>query len=118
MIAHIDSEKKFTSPSTLVSISGSGNVAQYAALKCIELGATVISLSDSKGALVRKYKDGQYEGKGLTKEIVEKVQAIKAKGGLLSSVHVEGYEFVEGQLTALFSFDVYGINTDALVDSS
>ena len=35
-----------------VAISGSGNVAQYAALKSLELGATVISLSDSKGALV------------------------------------------------------------------
>lgn len=35
-----------------VAISGSGNVAQYAALKAIELGATVVSLSDSKGALV------------------------------------------------------------------
>ena len=35
-----------------VAISGSGNVAQYAALKLIELGATVVSLSDSKGAIV------------------------------------------------------------------
>jgi glutamate dehydrogenase (NADP+) len=35
-----------------VAISGSGNVAQYAALKCIELGATVVSLSDSHGCLI------------------------------------------------------------------
>lgn len=35
-----------------VAISGSGNVAQYAALKCIELGATVVSLSDSNGSLI------------------------------------------------------------------
>lgn len=35
-----------------VAISGSGNVAQYAALKAIELGATVVSLSDSQGALL------------------------------------------------------------------
>ena len=35
-----------------VAISGSGNVAQFAALKCIELGATVVSLSDSNGAIV------------------------------------------------------------------
>lgn len=35
-----------------VAISGSGNVAQYAALKVIELGGTVVSLSDSKGALI------------------------------------------------------------------
>ena len=35
-----------------VAVSGSGNVAQYAALKVIELGGIVISLSDSKGSLV------------------------------------------------------------------
>ena len=32
-----------------VTISGSGNVAQYAAEKCIQLGAKVISMSDSSG---------------------------------------------------------------------
>ena len=41
-----------------VAISGSGNVAQYAALKAIELGATVISLSDSKGALISTDENG------------------------------------------------------------
>lgn len=35
-----------------VAVSGSGNVAQYAALKLIELGASVLSLSDSNGAIV------------------------------------------------------------------
>ena len=32
-----------------VTISGSGNVAQYAAEKCIQLGAKVLTLSDSSG---------------------------------------------------------------------
>jgi glutamate dehydrogenase (NADP+) len=32
-----------------IVISGSGNVAQYAAEKCIELGAKVVTMSDSKG---------------------------------------------------------------------
>ena len=41
-----------------VAVSGSGNVAQYAALKAIELGATVISLSDSKGAIVATGEEG------------------------------------------------------------
>lgn len=41
-----------------VAISGSGNVAQYAALKVIELGGTVVSLSDSKGALVATGEKG------------------------------------------------------------
>ena len=35
-----------------VSISGSGNVAQYAAAKAMELGAKVVTLSDSDGTLV------------------------------------------------------------------
>ncbi|BFZ55819.1 NADP-dependent glutamate dehydrogenase [Savitreella phatthalungensis] len=35
-----------------VALSGSGNVAQYAALKAIELGAKVVSLSDSKGSVI------------------------------------------------------------------
>ena len=35
-----------------VSISGSGNVAQYAAIKSQELGAKVVTLSDSGGTLV------------------------------------------------------------------
>lgn len=34
-----------------VTISGSGNVAQYAAQKVMELGGTVISVSDSEGTL-------------------------------------------------------------------
>jgi glutamate dehydrogenase (NADP+) len=41
-----------------VAISGSGNVAQYAALKVLELGGKVISLSDSKGALVVTGEEG------------------------------------------------------------
>ena len=34
-----------------VAISGSGNVAQYAAQKCLQLGAKVVSMSDSKGTI-------------------------------------------------------------------
>jgi glutamate dehydrogenase (NADP+) len=42
-----------------VSISGSGNVAQYAAEKAIELGALVVTLSDSDGTLI--VRDGLSE---------------------------------------------------------
>ncbi|KAK9472253.1 Glutamate/Leucine/Phenylalanine/Valine dehydrogenase-domain-containing protein [Dipodascopsis tothii] len=41
-----------------VALSGSGNVAQYAALKLIDLGAIVVSLSDSKGTYVVKGDEG------------------------------------------------------------
>jgi glutamate dehydrogenase (NADP+) len=43
-----------------VLISGNGNVAQYAAEKCLEIGAKVVSLSDSSGSV--------YIPDGLTKE--------------------------------------------------
>jgi glutamate dehydrogenase (NADP+) len=35
-----------------ITISGSGNVAQYATEKCIDLGAKVITLSDSSGYII------------------------------------------------------------------
>ena len=34
-----------------VAISGSGNVAQFAAEKCLQLGAKVVTMSDSKGTI-------------------------------------------------------------------
>jgi len=54
-----------------VAISGSGNVAQYAALKVIELGGTVVSLSDSKGAIIAQ--------NGITPAQVETIAAAKLK---------------------------------------
>jgi len=56
-----------------VCISGSGNVAQYAALKVIELGGTVISLSDSKGAFIA---EGE---KGITPELIDHVAQLKVE---------------------------------------
>ncbi len=44
-----------------VTISGSGNVAQYAAEKCIHLGAKVLTMSDSSGYVFDK--DGIHEEK-------------------------------------------------------
>ncbi|HEY9281345.1 MAG TPA: NADP-specific glutamate dehydrogenase [Eoetvoesiella sp.] len=37
-----------------VSVSGSGNVAQYAIEKCLQLGAKVVTVSDSHGVVVDK----------------------------------------------------------------
>ena len=34
-----------------ITISGSGNVAQFAAEKCLELGGVVLTLSDSAGTI-------------------------------------------------------------------
>ncbi|KAL9126852.1 MAG: hypothetical protein Q9217_004160 [Psora testacea] len=56
-----------------VAVSGSGNVAQYAALKAIELGATVVSLSDSKGSII---STGE---KGITPDEVAYIADLKVK---------------------------------------
>ncbi|KZZ97509.1 NADP-specific glutamate dehydrogenase [Moelleriella libera RCEF 2490] len=74
-----------------VVISGSGNVAQYAALKCIELGATVVSLSDSKGALVADASSA------FTPEHVAQIAALKVRRRALSDFEHGGrFKYVDG----------------------
>ncbi|KAL8392227.1 hypothetical protein RB595_002428 [Gaeumannomyces hyphopodioides] len=63
-----------------VAVSGSGNVAQYAALKVMELGGTVVSLSDSRGALVAR------GAKGVSRADVEAVMALKERRRPLSEL--------------------------------
>ncbi|KDR76433.1 hypothetical protein GALMADRAFT_210431 [Galerina marginata CBS 339.88] len=89
MIAKACPEYSLDKLSTLVAISGSGNVAQFTALKVIELGATVLSLSDSKGSLISE--------KGYTKEFVQKIGELKLKGGSLETLaNEEGYKYHPG----------------------
>jgi glutamate dehydrogenase (NADP+) len=52
-----------------VAISGSGNVAQYAAQKAIELGAVVLTMSDSGGYI--------YDADGIDQAKLEHIQQIK-----------------------------------------
>ena len=78
-----------------VAISGSGNVAQYAALKAIELGATIVSLSDSKGALIAA------DTKGITPDLVRVIADLKVKRKQLSelaasSEYKEKFKYVDG----------------------
>ena len=90
MIAKACPEYSLDKPTTLVAISGSGNVAQHTAFKLIELGATVLSLSDSKGSLISE--------KGFTKESVQKIASIKLLGGSLDSLTNEpGYTYHPGK---------------------
>ena len=79
-----------------VSISGSGNVAQYAALKVIELGGTVISLSDSKGTIIAT-KDS-----GITPAEVNFIADLKVKRKQLtelssSAEHKDSFKYIDGQ---------------------
>ncbi|EWZ45297.1 NADP-specific glutamate dehydrogenase [Fusarium oxysporum f. sp. radicis-lycopersici 26381] len=74
-----------------VALSGSGNVAQYAALKIIELGGSVVSLSDSKGALVAK------EGSSFTPEQIHNIAALKIKHQALTTFEHDGqFTWIEG----------------------
>ncbi|PHH73897.1 hypothetical protein CDD82_5220 [Ophiocordyceps australis] len=75
-----------------VAISGSGNVAQYAALKVMELGAIVVSLSDSKGALI-----AADTAKPFTPDHVNAIADLKAQRRALTDFdHGGRYKFLEG----------------------
>lgn len=73
-----------------VAISGSGNVAQYAAIKAIELGATVVSLSDSKGSLIAT------DGAHFTPDDVYKIAALKVKRKALTDFEGGKYKYIDG----------------------
>merc|ERR1712093_820366 len=73
-----------------VAISGSGNVAQYAALKAIELGATVVSLSDSKGSLIAA------EGESFAPEDISKIAESKLKRQSLTEFSTSKYKYIDG----------------------
>ena len=71
-----------------VVVSGSGNVAQYAAEKCTQLGGKVVAMSDSQGYV--------YDPKGID---LPKLFEIKQKRRARISVYadeVPGAEYVEG----------------------
>ena len=72
-------------------ISGSGNVAQYAAEKCIQLGAKVLTMSDSAGFI--------YDPDGIDKDKLAYVVDLKTnKRGRISEYAEEfGVEYHEGK---------------------
>ncbi|WP_285409434.1 NADP-specific glutamate dehydrogenase [Pseudomonas sp. FR229a] len=74
-----------------VAISGSGNVAQYAARKVMDLGGKVISLSDSEGTL--------YCEAGLSEEQWRALLELKnvKRGRIRELASVYGLEFRAGQ---------------------
>ena len=66
-----------------VTISGSGNVAQYAAEKCIQLAAKVVSMSDSSGTI--------YDSEGINEEKLAFIMDLKnIKRGRISK-YVDEY---------------------------
>lgn len=75
----------------LVALSGSGNVAQYAADKCLALGAKVVTFSDSSGFL--------YIKNGATREMWQEMMDLKnlRRGRLQELVdEIPGVSYHEG----------------------
>ncbi|MAW31178.1 MAG: NADP-specific glutamate dehydrogenase [Flavobacteriales bacterium] len=74
-----------------VAISGSGNVAQYACEKATELGAKVITLSDSSGYI--------YDAEGIDAEKLNFVMHLKniKRGRIKEYAEKYGCEFHEGR---------------------
>ena len=75
-----------------VAISGSGNVAQYAAEKVIQLGGTVITMSDSGGFI--------YDPNGIDSEKLAWIMELKneRRGRIHEyATHFTGAEYFEGQ---------------------
>jgi len=84
-----------------VAISGSGNVAQYAVEKCIEMGAKVVTLSDSNGSI--------YDEAGITTEKLAYVMELKneKRGRIKEYADKYGAKYFEGQRPwKLGKFDV------------
>jgi glutamate dehydrogenase/leucine dehydrogenase len=74
-----------------VAISGSGNVAQYAVEKCLQMGAKPVTLSDSNGSI--------YDPSGITAEKLQFVLELKnnRRGRIKEYADKFGCEYFEGQ---------------------
>ncbi|NQY99835.1 MAG: NADP-specific glutamate dehydrogenase [Bdellovibrionales bacterium] len=70
-------------------VSGSGNVAQYAAQKLMSLNAKVVAMSDSRGTLYMK--------NGLTVELLDQIRELKLNRQPLAKLENPGAEYREGQ---------------------
>lgn len=71
-----------------VAISGSGNVAIYAAEKATQLGATVITLSDSSGYII--------DNDGVNLDVVKQLKEVERKRISEYVKHVPTAKFYEG----------------------
>ncbi|MFW6196187.1 MAG: NADP-specific glutamate dehydrogenase [Thermoplasmatota archaeon] len=83
-----------------VLISGSGNVAQHALEKCNELGAKVVTLSDSTGVV--------YDPDGISGEKVDYVKELKnvRRGRIREYAEEYDVEYVDGGKPWAFDADI------------
>jgi len=83
-----------------VTVSGSGNVAQFACEKLIELGAKPVTLSDSGGFI--------YDPDGITQEKLNYVKELKGERSARISEYAKKYnvEYFEGKRPWLIKCDI------------
>jgi len=105
----------------ICTVSGSGNVAQYATEKCIEMGAKVVTMSDSSGMI--------HDPDGIDKKKLEYVMELKnVKRGRIKEYAKEyGVDYHEGDrpwkikcdvaLPAATQNEINGDDAKALIDN-
>jgi len=84
----------------VVTVSGSGNVSQYAVEKCLQLGAKVITMSDSNGCI--------HVPDGLTKENWDWIMGLKnvRRGRIKEFADQFNVEYTEGGKPWVYKCDV------------
>ena len=105
----------------VVAVSGSGNVAQYTAEKLIELGAKVVTMSDSNGYI--------YDPEGIDHEKLEYIKELKNlwRGRIREYADKYGCKYVDGKrpwnekcdiaLPSATQNEISGKDAQALVDN-
>jgi len=71
-----------------VVVSGSGNVAQYAAEKCTQMGAKVVAMSDSAGYV--------YDPNGINLDVLFDIKQVRRERIKVYAEEVPGSEYHEG----------------------
>lgn len=93
-------ERNMTLKGKTITISGSGNVAQYAAIKAIHMGAKVITVSNSDGVL--------YDRDGFTIDKINFLAQLKTNGSRDFREYTGTYqsEFISGAKPWKFGCDI------------
>lgn len=99
-VTHMLARKNLTMEGLKVSISGSGNVAQYAAEKVIALGGKVLTLSDSNGYVL-------FDNGMTAEQLAAVIEHKEVKRGRMSEFAAEhGLPFFENQTPWSVAVDI------------
>jgi len=93
-------ERNLSIKGKTITISGSGNVAQFAAIKAINMGAKVITVSNSDGVL--------YDKDGFTIEKIDFIAKLKSSGSRDFKEYTDTYQsvFTPGETPWIYPCDI------------